>query len=532
LDGIANIELHVRDTGIGIPEDVQERLFQPFEQADTSISKRFGGTGLGLAITKHLVEMMGGEVKLVSVAGAGREFTIHLPLTCHANDTARHVGSPATLQGKRILVLDDRASNREIVASYLGEGGADVICAETPAEALHALREAESGTRPFDLAIIDMVPPECGGLDVADMIRAEPALGSVAMIMLTSLSWKGDLQMARLHGFREFRTKPVRRGDLLNAAARALACCDQPAATKIEHLPIEADRLQTQGMGARVLVAEDNPVNVEVAKEYLGNLNCTITLVETGVEAVAAFLQPRFDIILMDCQMPEMDGLAATRRIRETEKAFGMPRTTIVAVTANAYAEDRAKCVAAGMDDYLSKPFTEDQLQKLLAKWIKQPVNAFKPAEENPRTRTETGSHNPPATSDGGKTSSLDANVLSTLKKRHPALLARLIGTFSTIAPELSSQLSTAATSNNRDVMRAAAHSLKSSSANIGAVRLSALCGELEDLLTADVQPDRMVASQTLASRVEQELAAVTAELLVLAEPLQGSVRAAGATAA
>jgi signal transduction histidine kinase/DNA-binding response OmpR family regulator/HPt (histidine-containing phosphotransfer) domain-containing protein len=523
--GIAHIEIEVRDSGIGIPADVQDRLFLPFEQADTSISRRFGGTGLGLAITKHLVEMMGGDIKLVSAIGDGSAFTIRLPLALGAPTTGVQSALPTSLLGARILILDDRAANREIIASYLSESGAETSCVETPAAALQALRDAKRQSRPFALAMIDMVLPGSSGLDVADMIRAEAAIADVRLIMVTSLSWKGDMQAAREHGFQAFLTKPVRRKDLFDAAARALAKIDRDAAQSGNLSPQVVKIANRHRAASRVLVAEDNLVNVEVAKEYLANLNCTITLAGNGVEAVTAFLEPRFDIILMDCQMPEMDGLAATRRIRETEKSLGMPRTTIVAVTANAYEEDRARCLAAGMDDYLTKPFTEEQLERMLSKWIKQTLPDGGISESASTTDRIVATTAPEPLPTTGGASSLDEGVLGSLTSRHPALLARLIDTYLGITPELVSQLVLAATNNDRDVVRTTAHSLKSSSANMGAMQLAKLCGELEGLLKASQEGDVTTLCLIHATQISRELQAVTIELTAMAKSLREATR-------
>jgi signal transduction histidine kinase/CheY-like chemotaxis protein len=540
VDGVANVEFKVRDTGIGIPAHVKQRLFQPFQQADTSISRRFGGTGLGLAITKHLVEMMGGEITLVSEPGVGSEFTIRLPLSIGAEGPSGHNTVGSLLNGARILVLDDRAKNREIIASYLNESGAEATCVATPDDALAALSEAQRTSHAFDLAIIDMVLPGTNGLDVAKLIKAEPAMRRVRLMMLTSLSWKGDMQTAREHGFLALLTKPIHRKELVATVARTLEL-EERAGTADADLPRKtAQQEQPDRIATRVLVAEDNPVNVEVAREYLGNLNCAITVAGNGVEAVTAFGERRFDVILMDCQMPEMDGLTATRRIRKSERMLGMEPTPIIAVTANAFAEDRANCLAAGMDDYLSKPFTEAQLEHVLSKWSKQSVSETGSAKSGPTIEATAI-----AASDGSKpserkgagrnlknraavpqalvanaTGRLDKDVVGRLKNGHPGLLARLIETYLRVAPELLSQLVTAAADNNQDVLRATAHSLKSSSANVGASKLSDLCRQLEHLLATNRQAEA-AEWRPIVAGIGPELAATTKELAAIGSTLR-----------
>jgi signal transduction histidine kinase/CheY-like chemotaxis protein/HPt (histidine-containing phosphotransfer) domain-containing protein len=536
-DGAAEIEIKIRDSGIGISADVQKRLFQPFEQADNSIARRFGGTGLGLTITKHLIEKMGGQISLTSEPGAGSEFTIRLPLLLSSEICPASVQEPTSLSGSRILVLDDRATNREIMASYLSEAGAEVTCVETPEAALQALRAAQSATHPFAIAIIDMVLPGSSGLDVADMIKADAALADVRLIMVTSLSWKGDIQFARDHGFQSFLTKPVHRTELVDTAIAALARSEK-AEPGSAGRPSELERgNQRSNLGTRVLVAEDNPVNVEVAKEFLGGLNCSITLASNGSEAIAAFSQSRFDIILMDCQMPEMDGLTATQRIREIEKARGLACIPIVAVTANAFEEDRVRCLAAGMDDFLSKPFTEDQLHQMLLKWAKQ-SNAGGHADEIAPIATEgvslDGGRGKPAKEEANTLPSvqtpagrLDEELLERLRSSHPALLARLIEAYVRIAPELSSQLVVAAADINREVMRTVAHSLKSSSANVGAAELSNQCRDLEFRLRTEPPADAR-ALQPLVDAIELELRAVIDQLQSRARDLRQRAGIAG----
>ncbi len=516
-NGDAHIELRVRDTGIGISREVQDRLFQPFEQADTSISRRFGGTGLGLAISKHLVGMMGGSITLASEAGLGSEFVLSLPLEIVAEAEPEGVQVAASLEGERVLVLDDRAVNREIIASYLREGRADVTCVETPEAALNALRAAERSGRAFSIAIIDMVLPGCSGLEVADEIKADPAIAGVKLMMVTSLNWKGDTQIARDHGFQAFLTKPVHQRELITTATRVLAQKEFGLLPRPAPAALLVTRDKAEG-GTRVLVAEDNPVNVEVAREYLGNLNCAITQANNGLEAVAAFCEPRFDVILMDCQMPEMDGLAATRRIREAEAALGMARTPIIAVTANAYEEDRTRCLAAGMDDFLTKPFTQEQLEQRLAHWIKKPASVVVPVEMQPADAPVAPAAAPVGAVEPTKGPAhevLDAEMLERLRKTHPALFTRLIETYVRIAPALVKTLRDAAREGNLEVLKTTAHSLKSSTANVGGVTASGLCRDLEMLLKST--PAAAVETwRPMVDAIDAELAQVIAQLAEL----------------
>ncbi len=365
---MTNINITVRDTGIGIPAEIQQRLFQPFQQADTSIARRYGGTGLGLSISRHLIEMMGGTIALESEVGKGTTITCAIPLETRAGQQANERTDDLPLKGRRVLVLDDKATNREIFASYLHWAGAEALCVATAEDAYRALARATRDKRPFALGVIDMVLPGTDGLDIGRAIKADASNAAIKLIMVTSMSWKGETQMARDYGFDAFLTKPLHRQDLIGTASRLLRPAS--AANKFSG-DVKAPSNEPQfRRGLRVLLAEDNPVNLEVAKESLAGLGCAdIVTAENGVEAVKAFAEAAFDVILMDCQMPEMDGLAATRKIREMEEQGRLSPATIIAVTANAYEEDRLNCIKAGMDDYISKPFPAIQLERVIAKW-------------------------------------------------------------------------------------------------------------------------------------------------------------------
>ena len=483
----AMVIIVVHDTGVGIPADVQARLFQPFEQADASITRRFGGTGLGLSISRHLVEMMGGSISIESRPGAGTTVTIRFPAECAAGGRPTDRPSHTRLHGRRVLVLDDRAANREIITTYLEEHGARTTGVERPEEALGLLRRAAREGEPYALAVIDMVLPGTTGLEVGRRIAADPALAGTRLVMLTSMSWKGDTRMAREQGFNAFLSKPVRRADLIDTACRVIDSGDPRVATT----PEVARPPQRRLVGARVLVAEDNPVNLEVVREYLENLGCRVTAAVNGTEACRHFAAQRFDAALVDCQMPEMDGLTATRRMRAHEEQTGQPHTPIIAVTANAFEEDRVACLAAGMDDYVRKPFTEEALEAALVRWLKpriareaSPAMPAKAAEAHSR---HDGARQPvvaPAAVGAGPEPEaapvLDPEQITRLQRTHAKLLARLASTYLAYAPQALAKLSADLALDDARSVAAGAHSLKSSSANVGASRLANLCRDLE----------------------------------------------------
>ena len=375
-DGKHSVRIEVRDTGIGIDAALQQRLFKPFTQAETSISRRYGGTGLGLSISRHLVELMGGQITLESELGKGTRVIVDVVVEPGTTAEPQSVADTAVLDGARILVIDDRETNRDIMKDYLEGCGARTQCAESAAAAWPMLMASLETGKPFHAAVVDMMMPDENGLEFAQRIKRHPVLSRLKVIIATSLNWQGDSAAVRAAGIETVLTKPVRRHELVDAAARAISGARHPGwrpalMQNIETAPADGEAGLVDALFCgKVLLAEDNPVNVEVAKEFLAGFGCQVSVAGNGLEAVASLSSTKFDLVLMDCQMPVMDGLSATRRIRALELANQQPRTPIVAMTANAFAEDRAKCLESGMDDYLSKPYCEQDLRKILAKWM------------------------------------------------------------------------------------------------------------------------------------------------------------------
>ena len=487
-DGFASMRFEVTDTGIGIPDDVQKRLFLPFQQADTSISRRFGGTGLGLSISRHIVEMMGGKVVLSSKSGEGTtiRFALRFPVGAVQIGAAGDKTDFSALAGVRVLVVDDRVANNEVVQAYFNDCDALPTSSTSACDAYDELCRAVKDGERYALAVVDMVMPDANGLEFAEMVRGNSDLAGLRLIMLTSMSWKGDARIARELGFGAFLTKPVHRSELLNAACQVLS--ETKDGTLVDTTAGPAEQVRSD-FGYRVLVAEDNPVNLEVAQEYLNSMGCRVSVAENGLEAVKAVAKGGFDIVLMDCQMPEMDGLTATRRIREFENGGNRKHMVIIAVTANAYAEDRAACLEAGMDDYVSKPFSEEQLRQLLAKWgptiSTSEENADMSGTSNQMIEAKSRSVSAPAVevataNVNAVVEALDLDMLKRMQKTHPALLGRLLTTYLNYAPKAIAQLRTSLETCDQNGLKTNAHSLKSSSANVGAVALSGLCRDLE----------------------------------------------------
>ena len=506
-NGVAKTRITVRDTGIGIPAEIQQRLFQPFQQADTSISRRYGGTGLGLSISRHLIEMMGGTISLQSEVGAGTTIVCQIPFEVAAGQSSEDHADDLPLKGRRVLVLDDKATNREIIASYLHWAGAEAHCVATAEDAKRAMQRAARENRPFALGVIDMVLPGTDGLEIGRAIKAEPSTATMKLIMVTSMSWKGETQMAREFGFEAFLTKPLHRKELIGAASRLLRPVATPARAG-QSAAFSASNEVKCRRGLRVLLAEDNPVNLEVAKESLSGLHCSaIVTAENGVMAVTAFAADAFDVILMDCQMPEMDGLAATRKIRAMEEQGGLSPATIIAVTANAYEEDRVNCIKAGMDDYISKPFPAVQLERVIAKW--HPAEAAALATAAPSKAREAMPKKPAKSAHAAR---LDMEMIGRMRSTNTDLLNRLIETYLNYAPNAVTQMLAAANEKNAEGVRTTAHSLKSSSANVGAMQLSSMCRDLEQLMKTGASTETGKCEK-LVDGIEREFSFVTSDL-------------------
>ena len=347
----SSVRFEVADTGIGIAPEVKERLFQSFTQADASTTRKYGGSGLGLAISKRLVEIMGGEIQAESELRKGTRFwfTVRLERRPPPRPPA---AAPRSLSGRRVLVVDDNATQRGILARQLEGLGLIASAAADGKEALARLESEAAAGRPFDLALVDLAMPEMDGRALAGRVREERRLAKLPMILLASPGARAHSPVEPGELFAASLLKPVRESLLREAVEAALGQA-RPRSTAAEERAAARARTATRGL---VLLAEDNPVNQKVAQKMLESAGWRVHVVPNGVEALLALARMRYDAILMDCQMPVMDGYETTREIREREAANGQPRIPVVAMTANAMAGDRERCLAAGMDDYVVKP--------------------------------------------------------------------------------------------------------------------------------------------------------------------------------
>jgi PAS domain S-box-containing protein len=359
----------VSDTGIGIPAEAQKKLFQAFSQVDGSTTRKYGGTGLGLAISKRLVTMMNGDIGMESTPGQGSTFwfAVRFPMCT----PARHMVSAHTLHGLRILVADDNATNRTFLESLLSAWGADIDCAADGPSTLTHLQIACRGVCPYDVVLLDSQMPDTDGMTLARTIQADPILAPVPLILLTPLGQRASRVKNLCEVFAGYLTKPVRQSLLYECL---VAVQERPW---MAQLGTSTSSTETHlQLGAKVLVVEDNLDNQKVLVRMLERYGCRVDVAGNGREAVHAAGQIAYDCLFMDCQMPDIDGYTATAMIRQREIQIGQ-RVPIIALTASAMPSDRERCLAAGMDDYLSKPAKAQDLVIMLRKWTSFPPHAL-----------------------------------------------------------------------------------------------------------------------------------------------------------
>src|SRR5438876_7779274 len=350
------VRFRVRDTGIGISDEQLAHIFDEFTQADASMTRRYGGTGLGLAIARRLVALMGGELTVTSHVGRGSEFSFTLPFPVEAGAAAQAPGRTASLGGRRLLVVDDNETNRRILRDMLGAEGVAVHEAHRADAGLAALRRAATAGTPFDLAILDAQMPDQDGFELATVIRGDAQLAPTRLLILTSAGQRGDGERCRQLGIQAYLTKPIARADLIEAVGTVLA--GTPSAAGGVDLVTRHSIAESRHM-LRILLAEDNVVNQQVATAMLLKRGHHVDVVANGREAVDAVASDRYDVVLMDIQMPEMDGFEATARIRALPQGGTLP---IIALTAHALSGERERCLERGMSGYLAKPFKAHEL--------------------------------------------------------------------------------------------------------------------------------------------------------------------------
>ncbi len=451
-DDVVQLRFAIRDTGIGIAPEHLGSVFREFTQADSTMTRRYGGTGLGLAISQRLVRLMGGEITVTSEVGRGSAFSFTLPFL--AEVAAPRAAGLATLGGRRMLIVDDNQTNRRILRDMLATEGIKVDEASTAGEGLEAIRGAVKKHAPYDLAILDVQMPDMDGFQLATAVRADRGLARTRLLMLTSAGQRGDGERCRELGIRGYLTKPMSRADLLEALGTVLAGPEETATPEVvtRHTIAESRR------AVRVLLAEDNPVNQQVAVAMLVKRGHEVHVAGNGREAVDAITQREYDVVLMDIQMPEMDGFEATHAIRALPKGKDLP---IIGLTAHALSGERERCLSHGMTDYLAKPFKAHELFALVE-------GTAEPKRPAPQPLTTA----PPVDLEGFRATLREAGAESALYS--------IIDTFVRQAPDRLAALAGAVASGTGTEIAKAAHVYRGAAATIGARELAELLERVE----------------------------------------------------
>ncbi len=486
------VRFEVEDTGIGVPQGCQDDLFGTFRQADESVTRRFGGTGLGLAIAKQLVEAMGGAIGMDSEPGQGAKFWFTVQFGAVDPREGQSAHEAPSLTEARVLVVDDNPTHLEILRAKLSAWHMPCDTAESAEEALRKIGQAANGAgSPYALLLSDTRMPGTDGLELARLIATGPSAEDLPILLMGDCTPNNLRRCSESASVVGCLAKPVRDSSLHAELVRILrgAPTDGVADDRAEgtRSPIPSS---PPPLGLRVLLAEDNEANVIVASAMLEEMGCEVECAHDGLEALESLARSDFDVILMDCQMPQLDGYEATRRIRRRESSADSPEVPILALTAHAVSRDRDLCLAAGMNDYLSKPITMERLRKGLQKWC---------GTDSRKSATATS-----AAEIDFDPAPLE-QLRSLRREGNRDAVSRVIDAYLGSCPGLLARARVAITRGDNDDLREAAHSLKSSSLNVGAVGLAALCSELEQRARTQQEPN--VAD--LVPRIESALDAV-----------------------
>ncbi len=490
-DGQSRVRFTVRDTGMGIPNSQIDRLFKSFSQIDASNTRKHGGTGLGLAISKQLVELMGGEIGVESEMGRGSTFWFTIPFASPVGPQDESIVAPTAVpkRGLRVLAVDDLATQREIMREQFTAWGFITDVASSAADALKLLRDAADAGAPYHLAVIDMQMPGMNGIELARAVRSDERLRPTVMLMLTCLEQPLDPAELAAAGFAGCLMKPVRQSQLFDAVANALARSGTASASSPSQsstpTPAAGDSLSVsleeravkhlRDLHLNVLVAEDNEVNQEVAREMLADAGCSVEIVSTGAAAVKAVGAATYDLVLMDCQMPEMDGFEAAQAIRRAESerqtvrgGAGPSRSVkIIALTANAIQGDRERCLAAGMDAYVSKPVDPHVLYSTMESVLRG-------------QKSDTQSADLPAAVDEADHPPIDLDTLLRRCRGKATLVETLFAKFEGAVGAQLDELKLGVARCDATSISRIAHTIKGASANLSADGVSVAAAELE----------------------------------------------------
>ena len=500
-DSNAVIRFEIRDTGIGIPSDRQCMLFSAFMQVDGSTTRKYGGTGLGLAISKQLVELMGGAIGVESEAGKGSTFWFTVALAKQPEDQSEVSETRADIAGLHVLVVDDNETSRLLVTTLLRSWGCREAEAEDGETALRLLHDGARGSDPFQIAVIDLHMPGMDGEELGRRIKANLEINDTRLVLMSSLGQRGDAVRMEQAGFAGYLTKPLRQAPLREVLSMVMGRKASAEGTKqpiiTRHTVAESAR-----RNVRILLAEDNATNQKVAQAILKKLGYRADIAANGFEVIEALSRIPYDLVLMDCQMPEMDGFEATRRIRDTASGVLNHRVPIIAMTANAMQGDRERCINAGMDDYLSKPVQRQELAEALQRW----VSSARQDDDRPKTPPKEAA---PSLSDHNGIFH-ESEMLERLMNDRE--LARMVlAGFLEDAPVQIRKLKDSLGSGDAAGAQLQAHTIKGAAANLGAPALHQVALELETMgkagrleETLEVMPRLETEFERLKQAIEQ----------------------------
>ncbi len=500
-DGHVRYYATVEDTGIGIPEDKIDYVFNKFSQADSSTTRKFGGTGLGLAICTQLTHMMGGDIGATSELDVGSVFWFTMNLEIDTEQKTREqLDVEGNLQGIRGLIVDDNQVAQNIAVEQMMSRGMQADIASSGKEALHMLRTAADEGVPYQMAVLDYMMSEMDGVELAEAIKSDAAIADISLLMVTSAPSRGDNERMQEAGFDGYLTKPVNSIDIARALS-AIWMARQHGKTiplvtrhslqeaRIQQRKRAADEVRLDG--TQILLAEDNAVNQMVATTMLEKYGCHVTPAGNGQEALRLLKQRKFDLVFMDCQMPEMDGYEATHAIRSLEKQNNLKRVPIIAFTANAMKGDSDKCIDAGMDDYISKPVKRDELENMLLKWLKrdEEVVISEYAASTVKRHKET----------------INEEAFENLKALLGEQFVVVVDRYLQDSQAYIDQIQQAADENDFDQLTRITHKLKSASRQIGAEIIADIAEHIE----RSSQKQQAVDYQALAALLPASLDAV-----------------------
>jgi PAS domain S-box-containing protein len=494
----AMLRFSVEDSGVGISGDKLESLFDKFTQADTSTTRRHGGTGLGLAISKELVKLMGGTITAKSRIGIGSTFWFTLRLPLQSNRLAE-IPPHAELAGVRLLIVDDNSVNRLVLQEQVRAWKMRIGSSTSGIEALQKLREAQAAGNPYQIAILDYQMPEMDGETLGQAIKRDPLLRDIELIMLSSLGQEGEVrERLRKIGFAAYLVKPARQSELLatltsiwdaHCERRTIDLIGDPQPLPQTYEAPITDSLERTFIGTRVLLAEDNTTNQIIAEMMLRSLGCEVDIAANGWQAIQRIDEFSYDIVFMDCEMPEMDGFEATAAIRR--RSDSKSRLPVIAVTAQAMQGDKERCLLAGMSDYISKPVKQEDFASALKEWLlkkdrHETGRGEKTQSENTAADTSHSLSSRSASSSEDASSVLSREVVASLRAlaeaTEPALFNQMFASFLSDSAERIDILRSATSATDAERLQKTAHAMKGASANVGATHMAEIARQLEVL--------------------------------------------------